>query len=70
MRKYLIAGLLTVAFVTPALAKDFYVAVDLASGRCVMMSGAAPDAKYFKMMGKYASMKAAHKAMASSRECQ
>jgi len=41
MRKYLIAGLLTVAFVTPALAEDFYVAVDLASGRCVMMSGAA-----------------------------
>jgi len=33
MRKYLIAGLLTVAFVTPALAEDFYVAVDLASGR-------------------------------------
>ncbi len=55
MRKYLIAGLLTVAFVTPALAEDFYVAVDLASGRCVMMSGAAPDAKFFKSMGKYAS---------------
>jgi acetylornithine deacetylase/succinyl-diaminopimelate desuccinylase-like protein len=55
MRKYLIAGLLTVAFVTPALAEDFYVAVDLASGRCVMMSGAAPDTKHFKAMGKYGS---------------
>ena len=53
MRKYLIAGLLTVAFVTPALAEDFYVAVDLASGRCVMMGGAAPDTKFFKSMGKY-----------------
>ena len=66
MRKYLIAGLLTAAFVTPALAEDFYVAVDLASGRCVMMSGAAPDAKYFKTMGKYASMEQAHKAMGST----
>jgi hypothetical protein len=64
MRKYLIAAALTVAFVTPALAEDFYVAVDLASGRCVMMSGAATDAKYFKSMGKYSTMKAAHKAMA------
>ncbi|MGE5261129.1 MAG: hypothetical protein ACM3MH_09670 [Actinomycetota bacterium] len=70
MRKYLIAGLLTVAFVSPALAEDFYVAVDLASGRCVMMMGSAPDAKYFKSMGKFSSMKAAHKAMASARECQ
>ena len=70
MRKYLIAGLLTVAFVTPALAEDFYVAVGLASGRCVMIMGAAPDAKYFKSMGKFESMKAAHKAMASARECQ
>jgi hypothetical protein len=67
MRKYLIAGLLTVAFVTPALAEDFYVAVDLASGRCVMMSGAAPDAKFFKSMGKYSSMKAAHTAMGGMR---
>ena len=70
MRKYLIAALLTVAFVTPALAEDFYVAVDLASGRCVMMSGAAPDTKHFKAMGKYASMEEAHKAMGTTRECQ
>ena len=39
MRKYLIAGLLTVAFVTPALAEDFYVAVDLATGRVTVDSG-------------------------------
>ena len=70
MRKYLIAAALTVAFVTPALAEDFYVAVDLASGRCVMMTGKEPDAKHFKMMGKYTSMEDAHKAMASSRDCQ
>jgi hypothetical protein len=70
MRKYLIAAALTVAFVTPALAEDFYVAVDLASGRCVMMDGAAPDAKYFKMMDKFTSMKEAHKAMGGMKDCK
>ena len=60
MRKYLSAGL----------AEDFYVAVDLASGRCVMMGGAAPDAKFFKSMGKFSSMKAAHKAMADMKDCK
>jgi hypothetical protein len=69
MRKYLIAAVLSAAFVTPALAEDFYVAVDLASGRCVMMSGKAPDAKHFKTMGKYSSMEDAHKAMGTTREC-
>jgi hypothetical protein len=69
MRKYLIAAALTVAFVTPALAEDFYVAVDLASGRCVMMSGKEPDTKYFKTMGKYGSMDEAHKAMGTMRDC-
>jgi hypothetical protein len=69
MRKFLIATALIVAYATPALAEDFYVAVDLASGRCVMMSGKEPDAKHFKMMGKYASMDEAHKAMGTMRDC-
>lgn len=69
MRKYLIAAALTVAFVTPALAEDFYVAVDLASGRCVMMSGKEPSSKHFKVMGKYGSMEDAHKAMGTMRDC-
>lgn len=69
MRKFLIAAALTVAFATPALAEDFFVAVDLASGRCVMMSGKAPSSKHFKVMGKYASMEEAHKAMGTTREC-
>ena len=42
MRKLLIATALIVAYATPAFAEDFYVAVDLASGRCVMMSGKEP----------------------------
>lgn len=70
MRKLLIAAALIVAYVTPAFAEDFFVAVDLASGRCVMMSGKEPDAKNFKMMGKYASMEEAHKAMGTMRDCQ
>ncbi len=53
MRKLLIAAALIVAYVTPAFAEDFFVAVDLASGRCVMMSGKEPNSKHFKMMGKY-----------------
>ena len=53
----------------PGLAEDFYVAVDLASGRCVMISGAAPDTKHFKTMGKYGSMEEAHKAMGTMSEC-
>lgn len=69
MRKYLIAAVMSAAFVTPALAEDFYVAVELASGRCVMMSGAAPSSTHFKTMGKYATMEAAHKAMGTKREC-
>jgi opacity protein-like surface antigen len=69
MRKFLIAAALIVAYATPAFAEDFYVAVDLASGRCVMMSGKEPDAKHFKMMGKYATMDAAHKAMGTMRDC-
>jgi hypothetical protein len=69
MRKLLIAAALIVAYVTPAFAEDFYVAVDLASGRCVMMSGKEPDTTHFKMMGKYGSMEAAHKAMSTMRDC-
>jgi hypothetical protein len=70
MRKLLIATALIVAYVTSAFAEDFFAAVDLASGRCVMMSGKEPDAKNFKMMGKYASMDEAQKAMGTIRDCQ
>lgn len=69
MRKFLIAAALVVAYVTPALAEDFYVAVDLASGRCVMMTGTSPSSKHFKVMGKYTSMEDAHKAMGTMRGC-
>ncbi len=69
MKKYLIAAVLIAAFVTPALAEDFYVAADLASGKCEVMNH-SPDAKKYKMMGKYASKDAATAAMATMKDCK
>ncbi len=68
MRKYLIAAALIAGFAAPALAEDFYVAVDLASGKCVMMNS-EPDAKKFKMMGHYGTKDEATAAMGKMREC-
>jgi hypothetical protein len=69
MRKYLIAAALVIGFVTPALAEDFYVAADLASGKCEMMN-TAPDAKKYKMMGKFATKAEAETAMHGMKECK
>ena len=38
MNKYLVAVALVAAFATPALAADFYLAADLASGKCMVMA--------------------------------
>jgi hypothetical protein len=37
MKKYLIAGVLVAAFVTPAFAEEFYVVFDPASHKCEAM---------------------------------
>jgi hypothetical protein len=67
MKKYLIAGALIAGFVTPALAEQFYVALDPASHKCTMMHSqpAAP----MKNMGVFKTKAEAHKAMASMKEC-
>lgn len=70
MRKYLIATALTVAFVTPALAADYYVALRVGGGGCEVMSTEPTDAKKYKMMGKYGSEADAKKAMGAMKECQ
>ena len=70
MRKYLIATALTVAFVTPALAADYYVALRVGGGGCEVMSSEPTDAKKYKMMGKYSSEAAAKTAMGAMKECQ
>jgi hypothetical protein len=69
MHKYLIAGLLTVAFVTPALAADYYVALRLGGGGCTIMTHSPSPTKY-KMMGHYSSRSAAKKAMGTMTECK
>jgi hypothetical protein len=66
VKKYLIAGVLTAAFVTPALAEEIYVVFDPASHKCEAMHNIPAG---MKSMGKYGSMEAAKKAMASMKEC-
>ena len=70
MHKYLIAGLLSVAFAAPAFAADYYVALRVGGGGCEVMSTAPSDAKKYKMMGKYSSEADAKAAMAKMAECK
>ena len=67
MSKYLVAAALLVAFVTPALAEQFYVAFDPASKKCSMMH-TQPGAS-MKVMGTYKTEAEATKAMAGMKEC-
>jgi hypothetical protein len=69
MRKYVIAGLLSVAFVTPAFATDYYVALRLGGGGCTIMTHSPSPTKY-KMMGHYSSRAAAKRAMGTMTECK
>ena len=66
MRKYLIAAALTAAFVSPALAEQFYVVFDPASKKCEAMHEIPTG---MKSMGTYGSMAEAKKAMGSIKEC-
>jgi hypothetical protein len=69
MKKSLVAGALIAAFATtPALA-EFYVAADLSSGNCMIMSN-KPNRGQFKILGTYKSRSAAHKAEDSMKDCQ
>jgi hypothetical protein len=68
MSKYLVAAALVVAFVTPALAEQFYVAFDPASHKCSMMHSQPPSS--MKLMGTFKTEAEAHKAMGGMKECQ
>jgi hypothetical protein len=48
MKRYLVAGVLVFAFVSPAVAEQFYVAFDPASHKCTMMHNepAAPHEEH------------------------
>jgi hypothetical protein len=69
MKKFVIAALV-VAFATPALAMDYYVALRLGGGGgCVIMTH-APNAKKYKMMGMYPTKVQARRAMTGMAKCQ
>jgi hypothetical protein len=70
MRKYFVAGFLTVAFAAPAFAADYYVALRVGGGGCEVMTTAPTDTKKYKMMGKYRSEADAKAAMATMAECK
>jgi opacity protein-like surface antigen len=70
MKKYLVAAALIVAFATPALAADYYVALRIGGGGCEVMSTEPTDTKKNKMMGKYSSEAQAKAAMATLKECK
>jgi hypothetical protein len=69
MKRYLLAGAFVFAFVTPALAEQFYVAFDPASHKCTMMHS-QPALPMKSMGGPYKTKAEAHKAMASMKECE
>jgi hypothetical protein len=58
------------AFATPALAADYYVALRIGGGGCEVMSTEPTDTKKYKMMGKYSSEAQAKAAMATLKECK
>ena len=68
MRKYLITVALIVAFATPALAADYYVALKVGGGGCVIMDH-KPGPKY-KNMGSFSSRSMAKKAMHEMSDCK
>jgi hypothetical protein len=74
MHKLLITGAFVLTLSGLAFAKQegipnpYYVAIHNDSGACVIMDK-EPNAKYFKTMGKYDSMEAAHTAMGGMKEC-
>jgi hypothetical protein len=61
-----LAATLVFAFVSPALAEQFYVVFDPASKKCEAMHEIP---KGMKSMGTYGSMDEAKKAMSSMKEC-
>ena len=69
MHKYIVAAAFIVAFATPALAEQFYVAFDPASHKCTMMHS-QPTGNMKSMGGPYATEAEAHKAMAGMKDCE
>jgi hypothetical protein len=70
MKKYLIAASLIVSFVTPALADEIFVMLDMDSKKCVTMKAMPENMKKYKMLGKYPTPGEAETAMHTMTECK
>jgi hypothetical protein len=70
MKKYVITAALIVAFVTPAFAADYHVALRLGGGGGCMIMTHSPSPTKYKMMGHYSSRSEARKAMGTMTECK
>jgi hypothetical protein len=68
MKKHLLTAALIVGFVGPALAADYYVALKVGGGGCVIMDH-KPGPKY-KNMGAFSSRRMAKKAMSEMSDCK
>jgi hypothetical protein len=68
MKTYVVAGTLIIALASPALA-DYYVALDLATGTCIIMNTKPTDTKHYKSEGQYSSEAEAKEAIALGRRC-
>jgi hypothetical protein len=68
MKLSLVVAPLVIGFAAPALA-DYYVALDLASGACEIMTTQPTDTKKYKMMGVCTSEVEAKEAIALGRRC-
>ncbi len=71
MKKYLVAGLLVAAFVTPALAGEYYVAQSNTSHKCSIVAR-KPDGKTMTMLGTdgFKTKSEAETAMKGMMECK
>ena len=68
MKKYLVTAGLIVAFTNAALGADYYVALKVGGGGCVIMDH-KPGPKY-KNMGSFSSRSMAKKAMSEMNDCK
>ena len=68
MKRLLVASVFVLSLTGMGIPNPYFVAIHNDSGVCVIMNQ-TPDAKYFKTVGTYDSMEAAHKAMGGMKEC-
>jgi hypothetical protein len=56
MKQYLVGAIMVAAFATPALAADFYLAADLASGKCMVMTS-TPNSEGLQVSDSFAGLR-------------